>query len=110
MAVPIQERGYAYMLVNATPQAFPTPTVGSSTAAADRIKPTHAYISVEGGDIRYRCISGETPNELMGNLVRNGGVIDWTDPNGDYQQMINNFRAVAVNGAKQVALNISWRE
>lgn len=70
--------------------------------------PGHAYINVEGGDVRMRC-DGQDPDDTIGTLYPENSVIDWSSPLVDYQGLIKNCRVVAIRGATNVRLTISYR-
>ena len=109
MSTTTSELGSTHLYADGTPQNLPAPIYGPNTgrdgAAA---RPTHAFISVEGGDIRYR-LDGSDPVEPFGLLCKDGGVIDWTDPLQDYSAFISLMRVIAANGTDSALLNISWR-
>ena len=99
------ERGTAFDTVGVTPKSLPTPLQSDGTY----LLPHHAFVQISGGDIRWKA-DGESPNEAMGILVKNGDAIDWTDPFQDFQSFIQRAKLVAVNGATEVTLNISWQD
>ena len=103
------EDGWAYLYANTTVQSLPAPVRGS--AAGDQegeyLRPRHAFMTIEGGDIRYR-LDGSDPVEPFGVLAKDGESIDWTDPLRDFSAFIANMRVIAVD-SESVLINISWR-
>mgnify|MGYP001594161241 CR=1 FL=1 len=104
------EMGNTHAYADLTIQALPAPVYGTAAGAQAGLdcRPHHAFISVEGGDIRYR-LDGSDVVEQFGVLVKDGGTIDWTDPLRDFSAFIDNMSFIATNGAESVLLNISWR-
>ena len=105
------ELGFAVHAVTAAPSNLPTPVYGAAaetTLVGTACRPKHAWIQVEGGDVRYR-LDGDEVVEPFGVLARDGTVIDWTDPRYNFSSFIDRMRVVAAGGSENVQLNISWR-
>ena len=98
------EIGFGYCEVTVSVRSLPAATDRNGGA----IRPRHAMISGEGGDVRYR-LNGEDVVEPFGVLAKDGTSIDWTDPLRDFSAFIDNMSVIATNGATSVLLNISWR-
>lgn len=111
-AAAVNELGSTYLVATAIPQNLPAPVFGGTgTRAGTTCNPRHALITVENGDIRYR-LDGTDVVEPFGILVKDGGVIDWTDPLQDFSAFIDLMSVVATSTAPPdgVLLNISWRD
>lgn len=109
---PTTVRELAGGYVEMTAQAGSLPLPAARSADGTTLKPHHALIQVEGGDIRYR-LDGTDPIDPFAILARDGESIDWTNPDYDYQSFIELFRGVATrvaDGYSTIILNISWRE
>jgi hypothetical protein len=104
------EYGGAYLYVETTPVGLPTPAYGPAAGvqAGEPARPRHAWISIEGGDVRYR-LDGSEVVEPFGVLALDGEVIDWTEPLTDFSAFIANASFIATNGVGPVLLNISYR-
>lgn len=104
------EIGNDHLYADLTVRNLPAPVYGTAAGAQAGLscRPRHAFISVEGGDIRYR-LDGSDVVEPFGVLVAAGGSIDWTDPLRDFSAFIANMSVIATNGSESVLLNISWR-
>lgn len=113
-ATSTNELGNAYLWVDmSAPQNLPAPLY--SPAAGDNAgkacRPEHAYITVEGGDVRYR-LDGTDVVEPFGILALDGSAIDWTNPLYLYGSFLDRMSVIATrinDGESQVLLNISWR-
>ena len=89
--------------------SLPTPRYGAaahSDLTGTECNPMHAYIDVDGGDVRYR-LDGTDVILTSGILAKDGSVIDWTDPLRSFQSFISRASFIAVT--TDVQLNISWR-
>ena len=104
------ELGFAVLTVTAaTAVNLPTPLYGEAAhpdIRGTQCNPMHAYIDVDGGDVRYR-LDGTDVIATSGILAKDGSVIDWTNPLHSYQSFIERFSVIAVTN--DVQLNISWR-
>lgn len=62
-------------------------------------KPTHALITVQTDSVRWRA-DGTAPTAAVGNLIiataSATGVLDLSDPNGIYTQIIGNIQFIRV--------------
>ena len=73
------QRGYQTLTVSTTSVGLTKPT---------DILPRHALIFVGAAAIRWRA-DGTDPTSTVGMFVAAGSYIDWTDPMGDYQGLID---------------------
>lgn len=94
--------------LSTTPSGGYVTVLGDGPNAGKAFTPGHAYINVEGGDIRMRC-DGQTPDDTLGTLYSAGSVIDWTNPLVDYQALIKNAQIILVHGSTSARLTISFR-
>ncbi len=72
-----------------TPLAFPP-----GTQVNTKIRPHHALIVVEGGQVRW----GFSPTASMGVYQAVGSRIDFTDSTNDYAGLLQQVQFIAIGG------------